>query len=55
MTNDHLQCKCYQVQRNGTTDVYDFPDMFTQVGKFILYWGSEGEDGDKDGRRIGVM
>ena len=31
VTKDHLQLKRYQAQSNGTTYVYDFPEMFKQV------------------------
>jgi len=31
VTKDHLQLKRYQAQTNGTTYVYDFPEMFRQV------------------------
>ena len=31
MTKDYLQQKRFQAQSNGTTYVYDFPDMFRQV------------------------
>lgn len=34
VTKDHLQLKRYQAQSNGTTYVYDFPEMFKQVNKF---------------------
>lgn len=40
VTKDHLQLKRYQAQSNGTTYVYDFPEMFKQVG-FRLQAGSE--------------
>ena len=30
MTKDYLQLKRFQAQSNGTTYVYDFPDMFRQ-------------------------
>ncbi|KAK8789210.1 hypothetical protein V5799_021012 [Amblyomma americanum] len=32
LTKDYLQQKRFQAQSNGTTYVYDFPDMFRQVG-----------------------
>jgi len=31
VTKDHLQLKRFQAQTNGTTYVYDFPEMFRQV------------------------
>lgn len=31
MTKDYLQQKRFQAQSNGTTYVYDYPDMFRQV------------------------
>ena len=31
MTKDHLQLKRFQAQTNGTTYIYDFPEMFRQV------------------------
>lgn len=31
MTKDYLQLKRFQAQSNGTTYVYDIPDMFQQV------------------------
>ena len=31
LTKDHLQLKRFQAQSNGTTYVYDFPEMFKQV------------------------
>ena len=31
VTKDHLQLKRYQAQTNGTTYVYDFPEMFRQA------------------------
>ena len=30
VTKDHLQLKRFQAQTNGTTYVYDFPEMFRQ-------------------------
>lgn len=33
VTKDHLQLKRYQAQSNGTTYVYDFPEMFKQALK----------------------
>lgn len=35
MTKDHLQLKRFQAQSNGTTYVYDYPEMFRQVS--VLY------------------
>ena len=35
VTKDHLQLKRYQAQSNGTTYVYDFPEMFKQVLFFL--------------------
>ncbi|CAH1789095.1 unnamed protein product [Owenia fusiformis] len=34
-TKDHLQLKRFQAQSNGTTYVYDFPQMFRQALKLI--------------------
>ena len=31
VTKDHLQLKRFQAQNNGTTYVYDFPEMFKQA------------------------
>lgn len=31
MTKDYLQLKRFQAQKNGTTYVYDFPEMFRQA------------------------
>lgn len=36
MTKDYLQLKRFQAQSNGTTYVYDFPDMFNQ--SLIRLW-----------------
>lgn len=36
MTKDYLQLKRFQAQSNGTTYVYDFPDMFQQA--LIRLW-----------------
>lgn len=33
MTKDYLQLKRFQAQSNGTTYVYDYPDMFRQTCK----------------------
>ena len=40
-TKDLLQLKRYQAQSNGTTYVYDFPEMFKQVSPvyFIMIPG----------------
>jgi len=38
VTKDHLQLKRSQAQANGTTYVYDFPEMFQQVNNtWFLY------------------
>lgn len=36
MTKDHLQLKRFQAQSNGTTYVYDFPEMFRQVRTYLF-------------------
>lgn len=36
MTKDYLQLKRFQAQSNGTTYVYDFPDMFSQVHSVVF-------------------
>lgn len=37
MTKDHLQLKRFQAQTNGTTYIYDFPEMFRQVNiSFVI-------------------
>ena len=33
LTKDYLQLKRFQAQHSGTTYVYDFPEMFRQVGQ----------------------
>lgn len=38
MTKDYLQLKRFQAQSNGTTYVYDFPDMFSQVCCTVIYF-----------------
>lgn len=37
VTKDYLQQKRFQAQSNGTTYVYDFPDMFKQA--LLKHWG----------------
>ena len=37
MTKDYLQRKRFQAQLNGTTYVYDYPDMFRQTCKRLWY------------------
>ncbi|XP_077869541.1 acetyl-CoA carboxylase-like, partial [Saccoglossus kowalevskii] len=42
MTKDHLQAKRFQAQKNGTTYVYDFPEMFRQaVNNIWLEYNTE--------------
>lgn len=35
VTKDLLQAKRFQAQTLGTTYVYDFPEMFRQVGHWV--------------------
>ena len=37
MTKDYLQLKRFQAQSNGTTYVYDYPDMFRQTCKRLWH------------------
>jgi hypothetical protein len=36
VTKDHLQLKRFQAQSNGTTYIYDFPEMFRQVLYIVM-------------------
>ena len=36
VTKDHLQLKRFQAQTNGTTYIYDFPEMFRQVESSVV-------------------
>jgi hypothetical protein len=38
VTKDHLQLKRFQAQLNGTTYVYDFPEMFRQVVRVLMLY-----------------
>lgn len=37
VTKDLLQAKRFQAQTLGTTYVYDFPEMFRQVGLWVSH------------------
>jgi len=39
VTKDHLQLKRFHAQTNGTTYIYDFPEMFRQV-RYVMSWST---------------
>lgn len=46
VTKDHLQLKRFQAQTNGTTYIYDFPEMFRQALRTV--WKEHREHLDED-------